>query len=404
MKFIDSIYGEIDLEIPSKILASPEIQRLREVRLCNVNSPFIPGGSNLNRFEHAIGTAFLAQEFSKINRLEEYEKRIFILSALLHDIVTAPFGHSFEYLIETLTNKKYQHANIRKMVFSGKTVPFSRNFFMEKKTRLSNILDQNTLNSILNILENKHYLSQFLSNIIDIDNIDNVFRFAYHIGISFNKDYPLCLAKNLSYRNNLLFIKPEIIPLFQEWFRVRSILYKYLLENPGEFVAKALLERCLIECIKDSLISEVDWILTDYDLIKLVITKGNKVAKNCMQRLMLMDFPKKYEIFVCYDYKGLDNTLHHRKIELIDTVFDSGAFLHFIRDVNKTKRVLKGITYSENSELPIQIGWQEDRYLIGIFSDKYSILKNNISLIKKEIDLPIYRLCNDGKQKSIINN
>ena len=57
----DALYGKIDFSsLVYKCMFSPEIQRLREVRLCNINSLCITGSSNTNRFEHSVGTAHLA--------------------------------------------------------------------------------------------------------------------------------------------------------------------------------------------------------------------------------------------------------------------------------------------------------------------------------------------------------
>jgi HD superfamily phosphohydrolase len=92
MYFIDALYGKIELDVPPDIIKTPELQRLREIRLCNINSPFITGGTSLNRFEHAIGTAYLAQEITRNLKQDQHDQNSFIVAALLHDIITAPFG------------------------------------------------------------------------------------------------------------------------------------------------------------------------------------------------------------------------------------------------------------------------------------------------------------------------
>src|SRR5882762_6966065 len=98
---LDSLYGVIHL--PSyvwDVLTTPEIQRLREVRLCNINSLCLTGGANINRFEHSLGTAHLAVECVEAwpRGLQAATKRHIILAALLHDVGTAPFGHSVQYV------------------------------------------------------------------------------------------------------------------------------------------------------------------------------------------------------------------------------------------------------------------------------------------------------------------
>ena len=101
----DALYGAIDLVFDPviwKAISTPELQRLREVRLCNINSLCLTGGANVNRFEHSIGTCYLAQECLKawplFNPLSKTEEKLFLLAALLHDSANAAFGHSLEYI------------------------------------------------------------------------------------------------------------------------------------------------------------------------------------------------------------------------------------------------------------------------------------------------------------------
>ena len=61
MYILDPLYGKIEFsQLIYKCMLSPEVQRLREVRLCNINSLCITGSANINRFEHSVGTAYLA--------------------------------------------------------------------------------------------------------------------------------------------------------------------------------------------------------------------------------------------------------------------------------------------------------------------------------------------------------
>ncbi len=226
---------------------------------------------------------------------------------------------------------------------------------------------------------------------MDIDNIDNVFRFAYHVGISFEQNLPLLVSKHLNYKNGILYIKPEAISYFEEWFHIRKQLYTYLLENKGEFVAKALLERALIECFKDELIDEYDWILTDYEMIELIAKKGNVIAQKNIQKLMLMDFPQYNVIFYSKDYQLIDDLLAKEKINLIDYAFSKGVLLHFIRDVNKTCRQLHIKTNEQNSEKKT-IGVLNDRYLIGFFSDNQNKIKVIKCYLQEELKINLKEL------------
>jgi len=99
----DPLYGVIYLpDFIWNVITTPELQRLREVRLCNINSLCLVGGANINRYEHSIGTFFLAREclnsWPLFNPITKKEYELFLLAALLHDITSAGFGHLVEYI------------------------------------------------------------------------------------------------------------------------------------------------------------------------------------------------------------------------------------------------------------------------------------------------------------------
>jgi uncharacterized protein len=99
--FQDSLYGhiEFDSEISSLIL-KPIVQRLRHVRLSNINSLDLPGIANLSRFEHVLGAAYLASRVGFRNRLSHFHDLALQASALLHDWAITAFGHLVEEALQ----------------------------------------------------------------------------------------------------------------------------------------------------------------------------------------------------------------------------------------------------------------------------------------------------------------
>src|SRR5260370_35487246 len=105
----DALYGPIYFpDYVWKIMFCPELQRLREVRLCNINSLCLTGGANTNRYEHSLGAAYLATRCIESSRLriDERTARRIVLAALLHDVGSAAFGHSAQYVLDC---QGYQH-------------------------------------------------------------------------------------------------------------------------------------------------------------------------------------------------------------------------------------------------------------------------------------------------------
>ena len=265
-------------------MLSPEVQRLREVRLCNINSLCITGSSNINRFEHSVGTAYLAAVNAEAIvqqhlGLEEKEKEIFIIAALLHDVANGPFGHSYEYIMEKKGFIPEQGLGdvFTDVVSVGtgahkNSSPFETIFF-GKLRALTSILDREQKEEISKIIAGGHPLSKLISNSIDLDNIDNVFRMAYHMGLSFRKEAPQKLAESMFIENDSVVFLEDAKTYLEEWYSVRQKVYKFLLLNPQEFAGKYMLTEAmdiLFECISQGKTDgqDIKWNYTDYRLME----------------------------------------------------------------------------------------------------------------------------------------
>lgn len=281
----DALYGKIDFSpLVYKCMLTPEVQRLREVRLCNINSLCITGSANTNRFEHSVGTAYLAKiniesSLQKGLNLSKNEKENFVISALLHDVANGPFGHSYEYIREKKGFVPEQGLND---VFSDNittgnsshknTSPFETVFF-GKLRELTNLLDEKQKETISKTISGNHPLSKIISNSIDLDNIDNVFRMAYHMGIPFRKEAPIKLAESMFLDNGNVVFADDAESYLEEWFCVRQKMYRFLLLNPQEFSGKYMLTEAmdvLFECISQGKNQERDirWNYSDYQLME----------------------------------------------------------------------------------------------------------------------------------------
>lgn len=281
----DALYGKIDFSsLVYKCMFSPEIQRLREVRLCNINSLCITGSSNTNRFEHSVGTAHLAAvniEATAQNHLKltKKEKETFVIAALLHDAANGPFGHSYEYIME---KKGFVPEQGLRDVLGGvvstgigvheNSSPFETIFF-GKLRALNSILNDKQKEEISQIISGKHSLSKLISDSIDLDNIDNVFRMAYHMGLSFRREAPKKLAESMFIQNGSIVFLQEAKTYLEEWYSVRQRVYKFLLLNPQEFSGKYMLTEAmdiLFECISQSKAEgrDIKWNYTDYQLME----------------------------------------------------------------------------------------------------------------------------------------
>src|SRR6266851_9812988 len=93
----DALYGSVEFDDAIADLAGiPLVQRLRHVRLSNIDSIDLPGISNVSRYEHSLGVARLADLTGLRAKLSDFEKVMLTASAMLHDLAITASGHLVE--------------------------------------------------------------------------------------------------------------------------------------------------------------------------------------------------------------------------------------------------------------------------------------------------------------------
>lgn len=362
MYIYDCLYGK--MEFNKKVIRcilTPEMQRLREVRLGNINSLFLTGSANINRFEHSVGTAYLATINENANKkaFSKLEKEAFVFAALFHDLANGPFGHSYEYIAEKqgfIPEKGLADVLLgRRSGAHGKVAKYEP-FFLGESNEIGTILDKEEILLIDEIVRGDNEVcSKVLSDIIDIDNIDNVYRMAYHMGIEIDRKIPIELSKGIICKKNKIYFKETVVPYIYDWYDVRSKVYTLLLYNTEDFAAKCMLSE-VIDLVMEKDPLSIKWYYTDNQLISVL-------------RSMDESWEDKYCIVGENDKIGLE------------PINDSRTCDQYIRDVLKAFDV----TIPENANITYDICGE--KIYVSFYNTYYYICKNR--LYKKE------RLCID---------
>jgi uncharacterized protein len=381
----DALYGCVQYpDYVWNILTCPEIQRLREVRLCNINSLCLPGGANINRYEHSLGAAYLALQCvsSWPKPINENTKKRIVLAALLHDLGTTAFGHSVQYVLDT---RGYQHESVYDIITqqdaSDKQSKYTYQqakmepIYFGLPKRLVRLIDDDDLRAINEIVKGKGPYAPLVNGTVDLDNLDNVYRLAYHIGLVHATDVPLKLAGAMWTEDGQLVIKDNVSDLVEDWYRVRRTLYHYLLLNPDEFSAKCMLEEALyLAQMRSSHL--FSWNDVDYQLLDKLSTCSDEV-RNIVSRLMIGDLYGCIGIYstACIDsYEMLTDQSFRHSVEremgdqirkLKHTSLKSTILaIHAIKDVNKTQRQ---VILKTDKGRQLSIGTPSSQVLIGVF-------------------------------------
>lgn len=369
---LDALYGVIYLpEYIWEILFIPEIQRLRELRLYNINSLYFTGGANINRYEHSLGTCYLALQCIEANlsSLNEKDKMLIVLAALLHDLYNAAFGHSVEYVEKfspenlfpyKVTGKKYasfkyKHTDFEPIYF-GMCEEISSKFINKLK------LSDEDIEKISQYINGSGEYGPLISGSIDLDNIDNIFRMSYHMGLINDTQTPIKIARSIWAQKGKLYIKEDAIPFVHEWIKFRERLYKYLLLNPDEFSAKFMLTEA-IELSNKNDEKVYAWYDTDFQILEKLLKSSSDVS-NIISRLMkgcLYGCFGIYKTTKIEKYKDLSDISIKRKIENeINELIKPEAFINIPDFSENEQKVIKGIKgiYYDNEEYILKITYK----------------------------------------------
>ena len=189
MRVFDPLYGVFDLSaLASRLVMAPEIRRLSQIRLLNSLTPSLATLGELRRYSHTLGVLHLYSLWKEKHSLEYSRSDLDALEAaiVLHDVATPPFAHLFEYILKEETGWDHEQAsselfrrhhapeNSGHQIFAGQTPKVFRS--VQKLA-----IDHNTIDGIL---KKTHRLHALIMGSVDFDNIDNVWRMAWSLGLT----------------------------------------------------------------------------------------------------------------------------------------------------------------------------------------------------------------------------
>lgn len=388
----DPLYGRIEFtEFEYGLLRLPEVQRLRYVRMCNINSLLVTGASEISRFEHTIGVLHLTKIWCKAHGVTGLAERNLLAAAVLHDIQTGPFGHSMQYVLEdNHIDEEFIHEDIshgwkstyHQEVLAGATFagrPFSAQLYLK-----------DSWSAVTEIIKGNGRFGPLISGTLDLDNIDNVIRLAFHTGVAKKSDAIIAesLAKNLLPVNGGISLSEEFFPVVKRWQIVRKDLYSLLLLDWAEFSSKAMLTRAIEKAANYDLIGADSWIRTDAEFLeyleKNAIGDAQEI-RDLVRRIRCGDlyFPVYLGTSASVEFYSRVNE-GEAKIAIEQLIVHRAnvkgvkILIHFILDKGKTERQIS--VANEMGEIKT-IGNSSKRLLCGIFAAS-SITEGERSALK----------------------
>lgn len=297
----DALYGEITFrpELDS-LIQVPAVQRLRDIRLSNIDSISLPGIANISRYEHAIGTAHLASQIGFSHRLLPEDSLILQAAALLHDSAITPMGHLIEEALAYL-DKTFDHEQKWSIVFNQPSkwdlggiehqleggreaglLPWAKRNF-----------GSNSQQCLYKIIENIRGEGQFgrcIAGDIDLDNLDNLTRIAYHMGLEVDRDLAIKISRGMNdirEDGNIVF-NMGIVDQIEAWLNLRQRVYQRLMLSRRDFSGKIMIISAVVRAFKqehkDLGVPENAWKLNDRQFFQRLLNSPDRQISETIDR------------------------------------------------------------------------------------------------------------------------
>jgi len=253
MGFIrDSIHGDLHLtEFELKLVDTVEMQRLRRVKQLGFTNLIYPG-ANHTRFEHSIGTLYLASKLSRRLGLKEDVIELLRVCGLLHDIGHAPFSHVSERAL------KHKHETVTKDIIRNSAIT-------------DIITEKFNANYITKIIDGKTKYGQIISSDLDVDRMDYLIRDSYYTGVAYGVIDTERLLYSLKYdEEDNIILTQKGVQAAESTLLARYFMYPTVYQHHTTRIVNAMFRVCLKQLLNDKIVEEKDLkLLDDGDLINI---------------------------------------------------------------------------------------------------------------------------------------
>ncbi len=292
----DPVHGPVRVSgIIGELIDTPEFQRLRYVKQLGMSYLVYPG-ANHTRFEHSLGTMFVASQFAE--RLEIDQSDMLLASALLHDLGHPPFSHSFEDLFQSWTG--LDHAEAGRRIILGKK-PFTNSGIPGILEKYG--LDAVSVSKAASGSKDLGVVSAIISGPVDADELDYLNRDSIFCGIPLGLvDYKRIL-NTLIRSNNRLSIEEKGIPNLESLLIGRILMYRSVYWHKTSRIIHGMMST-IVSPMKEEI--ENPFLLNDGDLLTVLLSSEKarpRMKEVLMRRLFKKAAVMSYSPDILYSVK-----------------------------------------------------------------------------------------------------
>ena len=241
--FRDPLYGYITVEykLIMDLINTKEFQRLRRIRqLSGVSMVFHT--AEHSRFAHSLGAYFMAKKvideaFGIDKNMKEYDKVLFLVTALIHDLGHGPYSHAFESVLSV------SHEEMTARIIESRLTEV--NLVLSKYENL--VQD---ISSIIRHTGKHPLIESLISSQIDVDRMDYLERDAYFTGATYGHiDYNR-LIRCMKIEDGKVYYRASGVHSIESYIMSRYHMYWQVYYHPVGRAYELLLES-IYKRIKD---------------------------------------------------------------------------------------------------------------------------------------------------------
>jgi HD superfamily phosphohydrolase len=283
----DPIHGNIDLDqTETKIINTPEMQRLRYIRQLDMAYLIFPGANHC-RFEHSLGTMQVTKELT--SSIYKDKMREFSYVGLLHDIGHGPFSHLTEFAVKKYLKKSHEQM--------GEEII--------KNSEISDILSDSgfSVKKILGYFREPEKVD-IVGGTLGSDRIDYLMRDSHYTGVAYGViDYDRLKATIVAHKGKLA-IDESGLSGAESLLIARYFMYSNIYSHHAKIIAAKMLEHAVELCLEEGAFDAKEMSrMYDEELLIRIRDSNVRRASAMVERLMIR------KLFKRAYYKKIDSDI-----------------------------------------------------------------------------------------------
>lgn len=265
----DPLHGTVQLtDLEEKLLDTPQMQRLRGIRQLAMAYLVYPG-ANHTRFEHSIGTLFLADKICRELGISESKTAAVRAAALLHDVGHTAFSHEAEAVLRT-------HLGTHEQI-GGEMIA---------KGEIADILSESFSPKEIAALSHSP-LGEIITSDIGADRMDYLLRDSHYTGVAYGMIDSDRVCSTVGLDKKGLFITERGLSSAESLLVARFTMFSTVYLHKTVRIASRMLQEALSCSLADgTLAAEGALGMQDSQMLETLTRskKGGGFAKRLLQR------------------------------------------------------------------------------------------------------------------------